>query len=813
MPHNNSRGRASSRYHPMAGGRPLAGKGFGPRRSPAGPPHRGGSPPPHSPPPSYAGWGRAPPLGEEAPLRSAPAHRLPHHWPTPEEARASAAESQAAARHGRAGPPPAGRGGEDRRPLTAIRPHLPPTADVTHPPRGLESSGIPGDVLDREGGRHEAAVAPQPRLHPGVPGAQAPGRAGLAVVRGGQEDRRTGREDVSARQWTPGGKGGAGKDNLGGVRLGKGKGGGGKGRDRSRPGSPHRPTAGGTPGRPRQPLGRARDAQDGQDRALAPALHLAPSEPQWAAPLLPHLPPPPEGDGSLGDVFRRAQREVEEATARLRAIQEARQRGLDTARDAVVAEEARLARARLEAQDAVASREAALARRRQELQDLQCWGPPPSGPPPGLQRPDAQIWHPGARAPFARPPDGPPPAHAAGPQQPPRSPDLLPNSPGGHPTAQMGLRPDEAPGALPAPPPPPPAPTPGPAREPLLPFETDTQLFVRWLDSHAWAVGGPVPSVDAATLRAWAALHPPRAEPLHSAPPHAGPGGAPASRADTGAPHYADPEREGVPTSGSWAWTPGEPVSDDMAFPCAGCGQQPAGSMASGARHCPGCQAVLCCNCACPSCSRGSSGASRPSHPPADAPRAPGDRPPLRAPARAPEPGGGPGAAEAAGREQRPEGEGLACQALQGPVREVSEALAWAQVMSERQGRAPLGEGPRGGPTGETPAGGWDWSPGEDPWQGLRFPCSVCNQTELPGTRCCRGCGAAVCPGCTCSVPQCPVSRLARERLAGGLAPRHACVECDASPPASARRAPARFCFRCRGALCTKCSCRAVTCV
>ena len=63
MPQNKSRSRTSGRYRPIAGGRPLAGKGSGPGRSPAGPPRRGGSPHPYFPPPSHAGWGRAPPLG------------------------------------------------------------------------------------------------------------------------------------------------------------------------------------------------------------------------------------------------------------------------------------------------------------------------------------------------------------------------------------------------------------------------------------------------------------------------------------------------------------------------------------------------------------------------------------------------------------------------------------------------------------------------------------------------------------------------------------------------------------------------------
>ena len=129
----------------------------------------------------------------------------------------------------------------------------------------------------------------------------------------------------------------------------------------------------------------------------------------------------------------------------------------------------------------------------------------------------------------------------------------------------------------------------------------------------------------------------------------------------------------------------------------------------------------------------------------------------------APGAGGGPKPPKAVSWEGGTGEGGLAGQALGGATRDVSEALAEAQRRSEEQRRPPWGKGakalgdhaPRGGSKGQAPSytEGWGWAPGEDPWQGLHFPCSVRGRTERPGTRCCRGCGAAVCPDCTSGTP------------------------------------------------------------
>ena len=112
-------------------------------------------------------------------------------------------------------------------------------------------------------------------------------------------------------------------------------------------------------------------------------------------------------------------------------------------------------------------------------------------------------------------------------------------------------------------------------------------MAVRWLDSQGdpgvTRAGDPVLSIGAPELRAWAALHPPRP----------GVPDIPTDPAWTREAQHPSPGGAEDPAAGGWDWAPGYPVSDDIGFLCDGCNQV-AGSVVAGARHCPGCSAVLC---------------------------------------------------------------------------------------------------------------------------------------------------------------------------------------------------------------------------
>ena len=181
---NRSRSRAPSRYTPLAGGVPLAGKGFGTGGGRAGPPHRGGSPPRHSPPPSYAGWGRARPSGWRPATSRRPTAPLGTGRPRRRSARPAPSPMPRPATAGAAHLPWAGAAGtaSPRRPLG-------PTCAPVTPRRTPSLLGCPPGPPPRT--RRPSPVPTRTPPTPGVPA--GPGQRSAGPGRGAHTALRQGR--------------------------------------------------------------------------------------------------------------------------------------------------------------------------------------------------------------------------------------------------------------------------------------------------------------------------------------------------------------------------------------------------------------------------------------------------------------------------------------------------------------------------------------------------------------------------------------------------------------------------------------------